>query len=72
MYLQGEQTHLHPLSVHLQYHPPINNALGGGESPIAVVHFRCVMHGSYFVLCVDFCRSSRWMFVCLVVGILSV
>ena len=48
-------------------HPPINNALGGGGSPIALVHFRCVMHGSYFVLCVELCLSSRWMFVCLVV-----
>ena len=51
---------------------PINNALGGGGSPIALVHFRCVMNGSYFVLCVDFCLPSRRIFVCLVVGCLSV
>ena len=53
-------------------HPPINDALGGGGSPIALVHFRCVMHGSDFVLCVDFCLPSRRIFVCLVVGCLSV
>ena len=46
-------------------HPPINNALGGGGSPIALVHFRCVIYMVLILLYVS-------IFVCLVAGFLSV
>ena len=35
-----------------------NNALAGGGSLDALVHFRCVTHGSYSALCADFYLSG--------------